>query len=74
MLIKKTGNDKLDFAKRKGYEVSGHYFDGKDSFVLWKKKFWRDKTSDAEHKNVLKQLKEQVKEVRKHQREAYGKE
>jgi hypothetical protein len=25
-------------------------------------------------KNVLKQLKEQVKEVRKHQREAYGKE
>jgi hypothetical protein len=39
MLIKKTGNDKLDFAKRKGYEVSGHYFDGKDSFVLWKKNF-----------------------------------
>jgi hypothetical protein len=24
---------------------------------VWKKKFWRDKTSDAEHKNVLKQLK-----------------
>jgi hypothetical protein len=41
---------------------------------VWKKKFWRDKTSDAEYKNVLKQLKEQVKEVRKHQREAYGKE
>jgi hypothetical protein len=39
-----------------------------------RKKFWRDKTSDAEYKNVLKQLKEQVKEVRKHQREAYGKE
>jgi hypothetical protein len=67
MLIKKTGDYKKDFKKIKGYEVEGHYFDGTNSFVVWKKKFWRDKS-------VLKQLKEQVKEVRKHQREAYGKE
>jgi endo-alpha-1,4-polygalactosaminidase (GH114 family) len=67
MLIKKTGDYKKDFKKIKGYEVEGYYFDGTNSFVVWKKKFWRDKS-------VLKQLKEQVKEVRKHQREAYGKE
>jgi hypothetical protein len=74
MMIKKTGDYKKDFKKIRGYEVEGHYFDGTNSFVVWKKKFWRDKTSDAEYKNVLKQLKEQVKEVRKHQKEAYGKE
>jgi endo-alpha-1,4-polygalactosaminidase (GH114 family) len=67
MLIKKTGDYKKDFKKIRGYEVEGYYFDGTNSFVVWKKKFWRDKS-------VLKQLKEQVKEVRKHQREAYGKE
>ena len=67
MLIKKTGDYKKDFKKIRGYEVEGHYFDGTNSFVVWKKKFWRDK-------NVLKQLKEQVREVRKHQKEAYGKE
>ena len=67
MLIKKTGDYKKDFKKIRGYEVEGYYFDGTNSFVLWKKKFWRDK-------NVLKQLKEQVREVRKHQKEAYGKE
>ena len=67
MLIKKTVDYKKDFKKIRGYEVEGYYFDGTNSFVVWKKKFWRDKS-------VLKQLKEQVKEVRKHQREAYGKE
>ena len=67
MLIKKTGDYKKDFKKIRGYEVEGYYFDGTNSFVVWKKKFWRDKS-------VLKQLKEQVKEVRKHQKEAYGKE
>jgi hypothetical protein len=39
-----------------------------------RRNFGEIKTSDAEHKNVLKQLKEQVREVRKHQKEAYGKE
>jgi|TARA_R110000822_G_scaffold35407_1_gene99843 hypothetical protein len=43
MLIKITGNDKVDLKKRRGYELSGYYFDGTDTFVLWKKKFWRKK-------------------------------
>ena len=40
MLIKKTGDYKKDFKKIRGYEVEGHYFDGTNSFVVWKKKFW----------------------------------
>ena len=73
MLIKKTGNDKLDFAKRRGYEVSGHYFDGKDSFVLWKKKFWRNKPSEKQYQKVLNNLEKQVREVKQLQRKIYGK-
>ena len=73
MLIKKTGKDKLDFAKRRGYEVSGHYFDGKDSFVLWKKKFWRKKPSERQYQKVLNNLEKQVREVKQLQRKIYGK-
>jgi hypothetical protein len=68
MLIKKTGNDKIDFAKRRGYEVGGHYFDGKDSFVLWKKKFWRNKPSEKQYQKVLNNLEKQVREVKQLQR------
>jgi hypothetical protein len=39
MLIKKTGDYKKDFKKIRGYEVEGHYFDGTNSFVVWKKSF-----------------------------------
>ena len=73
MLIKKTGNDTIDFAKRRGYEVSGHYFDGKDSFVLWKKKFWRSKPSEKQYQKVLNNLEKQVREVKQLQRKIYGK-
>jgi len=73
MLIKKTGNDTIDFAKRRGYEVSGHYFDGKDSFVLWKKKFWRNKPSEKQYQKVLNNLEKQVREVKQLQRKIYGK-
>ena len=73
MLIKKTGKDKLDFAKRRGYEVSGPYFDGKNSFVLWKKKFWRKKPSERQYQKVLNNLEKQVREVKQLQRKIYGK-
>jgi endo-alpha-1,4-polygalactosaminidase (GH114 family) len=71
MLIKKTGDYKKDFKKIKGYEVEGHYFDGTNSFVVWKKKFWRDKTSDAEQlKNKLKKL-ENIKRRRMEKNRVY---
>jgi hypothetical protein len=38
MLIKKTVDYKKDFKKIRGYEIEGHYFDGTNSFVMWKKK------------------------------------
>jgi hypothetical protein len=72
MLIKKTGDYKKDFKKIRGYEVEGHYFDGTNSFVLWKKKFWRDKPTSADFTKTIKQLNKQVRQVRKHQKEVYG--
>lgn len=72
MLIKKTGNNKLDYKKRRGYEVEGHYFDGTGSYVLWKKKFWRKKPSEAQYKKILNKLEKQVQEVKELQRKIYG--
>lgn len=72
MLIKKTGDYKKDFKKIKGYEVEGHYFDGTNSFVVWKKKFWRDKPTNANFTKTIKQLNKQVRQVRNHQKEIYG--
>ena len=43
MLVKRTGNEKIDEAPRRGYEISGYYYDGTNDYVIWKKKFWRDK-------------------------------
>lgn len=42
MKIKATHTNK-DFKKRRGYEFEGYYWDGQESFLLWRKKFWRKK-------------------------------
>jgi len=42
MIVKATHTNK-DFKKRRGYEFEGYYWDGQESFLLWRKKFWRKK-------------------------------
>ena len=71
MMIKRTGS-KQDFKKRRGYEFEGYYFDTTGSYLLWRKKFWRNKKSKEEYKKQLQQMEKDIKEVRAMQRRIYG--
>lgn len=71
MIIKRTGSNK-DFKKRRGYEFEGYYFDGTDSYLLWRQKFWRKKKSNAAYTKQLQEMQKDIKEVRAMQRRIYG--
>ena len=71
MMIKRTGS-KRDFKKRRGYEFEGYYWDGTDSYLLWKKKFWRKKKSNAAYIKQLQEMKKDIKQVKAMQRRIYG--
>tara|TARA_R110002126_G_scaffold79809_1_gene198020 strand:- start:435 stop:620 length:186 start_codon:yes stop_codon:yes gene_type:complete len=58
MLVKRTGNEKIDEAPRRGYEISGYYYDGTGDYVVWKKKFWRDKPKDKQAERAKAMQKE----------------
>ena len=72
MIIKRTGVEKVDEAPRRGYEISGYYYDGTGDYVVWKKKFWRDKPKKKDLQKQWEALDKQAERAKAMQKEIYG--